>query len=548
MKEKMSACGLWWKAGIMLLVVTLTLFPMKAQASVLTTALITLESSYCFSLDEGETSQIEATSDYTITYTSADETIATVDDTGLVTGVSEGSTKIKLSASGGNKSSSITISVTVNGTGSKLPAENPIYSFTTTDGETITTDSTGYDATILLFGHVNCLNTPTVIADLADSGLASASNVRIIYVDIQGNSRDEVAQFKADYGCESMYFCYDTTTDTPDNAVWEYMAMIRQNSVTLPGIVLIDGNNMVQCVYGDGVHSAEEICTALSEFMTVKIDATKISSVKNTASGVKVTWKQVEGAKGYNIYRKASKNGTYEKQYTKVGTVSDGSTLTFTDTNVESGATYSYEVTAVFDVLESEASPAASVRCLSTAKISSLTNTSKGMKVKWKSVEGVSGYYIYRRTSGGSYKNVKTITDTSTLSWTDTAVKNKNGTTYYYKVIPFYGSSKGTGTAKKTVRLTGVSVSSVKNSASKKLKVEWTKNSKASGYQIRYSTSSSFSSYKTVTVSGKSKLSRTLTSLKKGKKYYVKVRVYKTVSGTKYYSAWSSKKARTVSK
>ena len=36
--------------------------------------------------------------------------------------------------------------------------------------------------------------------------------------------------------------------------------------------------------------------------------------------------------------------------------------------------------------------------------------------------------------------------------------------------------------------------------------------------------------------------------LTKGKTYYVRVRSYKTVSGTKYYSAWSSKKSVKISK
>ena len=78
--------------------------------------------------------------------------------------------------------------------------------------------------------------------------------------------------------------------------------------------------------------------------------------------------------------------------------------------------------------------------------------------------------------------------------------------------------------------------------------VKWGKNSKATGYQIQYSTGSSFSSYKTVTVSGASSVSRVIGSLTKGKTYYVRVRAYKTVSGTKYYSAWSAKKSVKISK
>lgn len=58
------------------------------------------------------------------------------------------------------------------------------------------------------------------------------------------------------------------------------------------------------------------------------------------------------------------------------------------------------------------------------------------------------------------------------------------------------------------------------------------------GYQICYSTSSKFKSAKTVTVSNKT-TSKKISSLKSKKKYYVRLRTYKTVGKTKYYSSWS---------
>ncbi|MCD7756690.1 MAG: fibronectin type III domain-containing protein, partial [Clostridiales bacterium] len=78
---------------------------------------------------------------------------------------------------------------------------------------------------------------------------------------------------------------------------------------------------------------------------------------------------------------------------------------------------------------------------------------------------------------------------------------------------------------------------------------KWGKNYNASGYQNQYSTTSTFASgNKTVTVTSASTVSKTITGLTKGKKYYVRVRAYKTVSGTKYYSAWSSTKNVKISK
>lgn len=89
---------------------------------------------------------------------------------------------------------------------------------------------------------------------------------------------------------------------------------------------------------------------------------------------------------------------------------------------------------------------------------------------------------------------------------------------------------------------------SVKASKGKKMDIKWNKDTRASGYQIYYSTSKDFSSKNTkkVTVSGNKNVSKTIKSLKKGKKYYVKVRSYKTVKingkNQKLYGSWSKVK------
>ena len=49
-------------------------------------------------------------------------------------------------------------------------------------------------------------------------------------------------------------------------------------------------------------------------------------------------------------------------------------------------------------------------------------------------------------------------------------------------------------------------------------------------------------------VAKNSTVSKVISSLTKGKTYYVRVRTYKTVSGTKYTSAWSASKKVKISK
>ena len=99
-----------------------------------------------------------------------------------------------------------------------------------------------------------------------------------------------------------------------------------------------------------------------------------------------------------------------------------------------------------------------------------------------------------------------------------------------------------------TVNPAKVKLTGVKNYKGKKLKAYWKKNTKVTGYQVQYSTSSKFKSAKTVTVKGCKNTSKNIYQLAKKKKYYVRVRTYKTVSKVNYYSGWSNVKSITIKK
>lgn len=90
------------------------------------------------------------------------------------------------------------------------------------------------------------------------------------------------------------------------------------------------------------------------------------------------------------------------------------------------------------------------------------------------------------------------------------------------------------------------SISSV-TAGSKRFTVKWYKRTtQTTGYQVQYSTSSKFTSPKTITISKTGTTSKTVKKLKAKKRYYVRVRTYKTVNGTRYYSSWSKYKKVTT--
>ncbi len=91
-------------------------------------------------------------------------------------------------------------------------------------------------------------------------------------------------------------------------------------------------------------------------------------------------------------------------------------------------------------------------------------------------------------------------------------------------------------------------ITSLKAGEESKLTVTWTKDTKASGYVIQYSTSSNFSEAKTVTVSNNATINKTISKLKGGKTYYVRVRAYTKAGTTNINGSWSAVKKVAIMK
>ncbi|MCD8354158.1 MAG: Ig-like domain-containing protein [Clostridiales bacterium] len=156
---------------------------------------------------------------------------------------------------------------------------------------------------------------------------------------------------------------------------------------------------------------------------------------------------------------------------------------------------------------------------------------------------GSSAFYLRARNAsqyGSSLTYSSSKTSVATVSSSGKITVKGLGVTYITVTAAKNDRySKTTAQIKIKVVPKKVTLSSV-SAGKKKFTVKW-KTTTCSGYQIQYSTSSSFSSYKTVTVSGKSKCSKTISGLKSKKKYYVRVRAYYKTTATSY-GAWSSKK------
>ena len=80
--------------------------------------------------------------------------------------------------------------------------------------------------------------------------------------------------------------------------------------------------------------------------------------------------------------------------------------------------------------------------------------------------------------------------------------------------------------------------------AKKAISVIWKKVGGVKGYQVQVATDKKFKkNKKTVTVKKQKTTKTTVKKLKAKKKYYVRIRTYKTVNGKKVYSSWSKVKS-----
>ena len=128
-------------------------------------------------------------------------------------------------------------------------------------------------------------------------------------------------------------------------------------------------------------------------------------------------------------------------------------------------------------------------------------------------------------------------------NYTVTGLTKKNKAVGNYTVtVKFKGNYSGTVKLTYSIAPKGTSIS--KLTASKKgFTVKWKKQkSQTSGYEIQYSTDKNFKKAKTKVVTKNGTTSVKITKLSAKKKYYVRIRTYKTVKGKKVYSEWSKVK------
>ena len=427
------------------------------------------------SLYEGETLQMQVSMsptvprDDTLLWSSSDTSVATVDEDGLVTGVSEGTVTITAKAVDGGVTASreLTVMKAIPLTGIELdPSEATVYI-----GE---------------------------------------------YLSISVNYIPEDTTYEGE----------DTwTSSDPDVAsVYQYYGWVYGRN---------PGKATITCTTETGLTAACEVTVLEPEEIDLKDATVTLEKNSYTYTGSAIT-------PGVTV--------TYDGRKLVYGT--DYVTAYADNTNtgtafviVKGTGGYTGSVTKTFRIL-----PGKTTR-------GDMFNLANNVKVTWKEVPGAAYYKVYREgvTNKSETQKDPVIVTSGLVGW-DSQPGLTNGNAYRYKIVASLtgkGDSSGDSPlsySKLMYRLKTVVIRSVKNTAPGKVTVKYDRTTSGDSYVLQYCERQDMVGAKTKVVLGAANTSYVIGGLKKGKTYYLSIRVRKKVGGIDYYTTFGVAKKVTITK
>ena len=182
-------------------------------------------------------------------------------------------------------------------------------------------------------------------------------------------------------------------------------------------------------------------------------------------------------------------------------------------------------------------------------------NLANNVKVTWKEVPGAKYYKVYREGVTDKKESQKdpVIVTTGLIGW-DKQPGLTNGHAYRYRIVAsLTGKGDPSGDSKLSYsklmyRLKTVVIRSAKNTSPGKVTVKYDKTTSGDSYVLQYCEREDMVGAKTKVVLGASNTSYVIGGLKKGKTYYISIRVRKKVNGIDYYTTFGVPRKVTISK
>ena len=208
-----------------------------------------------------------------------------------------------------------------------------------------------------------------------------------------------------------------TVTDVDDQVLTEG----EDYTVKFAGTRKTPGKYTVKVIFEGDYEGTESRSFVIKPVKPEKLEATQ------TTDTITLKWSKVIGATGYRVYVYNSKTGKYKTVKTTAGTVC-------TVKELKSGTTYKYAVKPYTEASDGTIIWAEeSVKLTTATKPATLkvkaTAGSKKVTLKWNEVRGATGYQVYMKAPGGSFKKIKVTTAESY-----TVKSLKKGATYSFRV------------------------------------------------------------------------------------------------------------------
>lgn len=184
-----------------------------------------------------------------------------------------------------------------------------------------------------------------------------------------------------------------------------------------------------------------------------------------------------------------------------------------------------------------------------------LYNLANNVKVTWKEVPGAKYYKVYREgvTDPGESLKEPVIVTQRLIGW-DQQPGLTNGHAYRYRIIASMtgrGDPSGDSAlsySKLMYRLKTVVIRRVKNTAPGRVTVRYDKTVSGDSYVLQYCEREDMVGAKTKVILGADNTSYTIGGLKKGKTYYISIRVRRKVNGIDYYTTFGVPKKIRIEK
>lgn len=379
-----------------------------------------------------ESVQPENATDKTVSWSSKNETVASVDN-GKITALKEGIAEIIVTTADGNKTATCTVNV--------IPKQIPVESIKINPSSAAM--QTGTKATLrVVYTPENATNKAVVWATNNDA-VASVSNEGVVTAKAAGTANITATTVDGQKSSSCTVIVTEAPKPTPDPEVKEYTVIFdTDGGYVIPAEIKVQEGKpygtlptpkkgsyqFLGWYLGNTQVKSTDICkgnvTLKAKWKLMEPGkVTGVKASKQTTNSIQLSWKKVTGAKSYIVSRYNYSKLKWEKITTTKKT-------SYVDKKKKAATKYKYRVTAVNSAGSGSASNSMITATQPVKPTISLKQSGKKVKLSWNKFKA-DKIEIFMKTGNGKYKKISTKPGKNTAY---TKTKLKKGTAYRFRI------------------------------------------------------------------------------------------------------------------